>query len=138
MIFVLFSLAALLAGSASQSVLEREAANFAEAWSEKEIGTIGEGFAEKGIRLHLPDEDHLLIRPRQARAAVEAFLGRYRGGEAVVTRVSVAGGSPEKGFAEILWRTSSPGLPDPVTFTLFVGFSLLNDRWTVTEIRVLF
>jgi hypothetical protein len=94
--------------------------------------------ASEGIRLHLPEEEHVRIRPRQARAALEAFLGGYGSGEARVARASLAGGSQDKGFAEVLWTTRSPGLPEPVMFTLFVGYSFANDGWTVTEIRVLF
>ena len=84
-----------------------------------------EGLAEEGIRLHLPDEEHLLIRPRQARAAW-SFLNVMRR-RSPGNRVSLAGGDPEKGFAEIRWRTSSPGLTEPVIFTLFVGFSFSNE-----------
>jgi hypothetical protein len=94
--------------------------------------------AADGIRLHLPEEEHVLIRPRQARAAMDAFLERYGAGETRLTRAPLAGGSTDRGFAEIQWNTTSPGLPDPVIFTLFVGYVLKNDRWTVTEIRVLF
>ncbi len=132
----ILSLAA--AGLASQPALETEAERFAEAWSSSDTEFLTRVLAEGGIRLHLPGEDHVLIRPRQARAALEGFLGRHGPGEALVTRASLAGGSTEKGFAEIRWTTSSPGLPDPVIFILFVGYSLENDRWTVTEIRVLF
>ena len=135
---ILLSLVFLFSGPVQQTLLEVEAERFAQAWSGKDISLLSEGMAEEGIKLHLPDEEHILIRPRQARAALEAFLGRYGKGEAQVTRVSPTGGNPGKGFAEILWRTSSPALSDPVIFTLFVGFSSSTERWTVTEIRVLF
>ena len=121
-----------------QPALEVEAASFAEAWSGKDTRFLSGLMAEEGIRLNLPGEEHILIRPRQARAALDAFLDRHGSGEARVTRASMAGGSLDKGFAEIRWSTSSPGLPEPIIFTLFVGYSFENDRWTVTEIRVLF
>ncbi|MFH1763678.1 MAG: nuclear transport factor 2 family protein [Gemmatimonadota bacterium] len=129
---------ALAPGPAAQSILEGEALRFAQAWEGEDLRLLGELMAEDGIRLHLPGEDHVLIRPRQARAALGAFLERYAGGEADLTRVSLAGGDLGKGFAEIRWRTGSPGVPEPVVFTLFVAFSSENDRWSVTEIRVLF
>jgi hypothetical protein len=121
-----------------QPALEAEAVRFAEAWSASDTESLSRLLAEDGIRLHLPEEEHVLIRPRQARAALDAFLGRHGRGEARVTRASLAGGSLDRGFAEIRWATRSPGLPEPVIFTLFVGYSLEDDRWTVTEIRVLF
>jgi hypothetical protein len=121
-----------------QPALEAEAARFAEAWTGKDTRLLSGFMAEEGIRLNLPGEEHIRIRPRQARAALDAFLDRHAAGEIDVARASLAGGSREKGFAEIRWSTSSPGLPEPIIFTLFVGYSLENDHWTVTEIRVLF
>jgi hypothetical protein len=129
---------ALAPGPAAQSILEGEALRFAQAWVGEDLSLLGEIMAEDGIRLHLPGEDHVLIRPRQARAALGAFLDRYSGGEAELTRVSPGVGDPGKGFAEIRWQTGSPGVPEPVILTLFVAFSLVDDRWSVTEIRVLF
>ena len=138
MTLALLALAALLPGTAIQSMLEGEALRFAQAWEREDTRLLGEVMVEDGIRLHLPGEDHILIRPRQAQAALGAFLERHIGGEAQVTRVSLAGGDPEKGFAEIRWRTGSPGAADPTIFTLFVAYALENESWAVTEIRVLF
>jgi hypothetical protein len=121
-----------------QPSLEAEASRFAEAWSASDTEYLEGVMAAEGIRLNLPEEEHVLIRPGQARAALEDFLGRHGSGEARLTRASLAGGSMDRGFAEVQWTTRSPGLPDPVIFTLFVGYLLNNDRWTVTEIRVLF
>ena len=138
MTLITWVLACALACPASQSVLEGEANRFAEAWTTKDASLLGELMAQEGIKLHLPEEEHLLIRPRQAQAALQGFLGRYLEGEARVTRVSPAGGEAGKGFAEIHWRTGSPGLTDPVIFTLFVGYAYVDEGWVVTEIRVLF
>ena len=120
-----------------QSTLEEEAAVFAGAWTDKNAGALKDHMATAGIRLHLPDEEHVLIRPRQAQAALEEFLNRYGDGEAALSRVSLAGDEGKVGFAEIRWQTTSPGLPEAVTFTVFLGYSLIDERWTVNEIRVL-
>ena len=121
----------------SQTVLEREALEFAGAWGRKDTAVLREAMAPKGIRLHLPGEDHHVIRPRQAQAALQAFLERYSQSEAQVVRVSMTGAGPEKGFAELRWTTGSPGITGPVIFTLFVAFAFENESWMVTEIRVL-
>jgi len=131
-------LVCLLASSAGQEILEGEASRFAQAWETGEMGDLQRVMAEEGIRLHLPGEEHVLIRPRQAGAAISAFLARYPGGSATVTRASLTGGDPEKGFAEIRWETGSPGVEEPVTFTLFVAFASNGESWSVSEIRVLF
>jgi len=120
-----------------QSTLEEEATLFAGAWTDKDAAALRDRMVATGIRLHLPEEEHVLIRPRQAQAALEEFLSRYGDGEASLSRVSLAGDEGKAGFAEIRWQTTSPGLSEAVTFTVFLGYSLNDERWTVTEIRVL-
>jgi hypothetical protein len=138
MIALLTLLFGSVTGSPTQPPLDAEAARFAEAWTAADTEFLSGIMGAEGIRLHLPEEEHVLIKPRQARAALDSFLELHGPGVARVTRASLAGGSSDKGFAEVLWTTRSPGLPEPVMFTLFVGYSFENDRWTVTEIRVLF
>jgi len=125
-------------GPGLQSIPDEEAERFAGAWVEKDVRALGDLMAEDGIRLHLPGEEHQRINPRQARAALHAFLEHYAGGEVDAIEVSLAGGDPGKGFAEIRWRTGSPGVTEPVIFTLFVAFAHVDESWVVTEIRVLF
>jgi len=134
----LLILAALLSGGPIQDLLEGEALRFAQAWGREDTPLLREVLVERGIRLHLPGEEHVLIKPRQAQAALDAFMEGYSGGEAQVSRVSLAEGNAEKGFAEIRWRTGSPAVAEPVIFTLFVAYAFEKERWAVTEIRVLF
>lgn len=138
MTLFLVVLAALHPSVPGQTTLDRAALDFAQAWEREDTGELRTAMAGDGIRLHLPGEDHVMIRPRQAQAALGTFLEGYSGGEARVSRVSLAEGDLEKGFAEIHWRTASPGVTEPVIFTLFVAFAVENESWDVTEIRVLF
>lgn len=131
----------LLAGIGPASVqptLEEEALRFSERWLAKDDEALGGSLSSDGILLHLPDEKHNRLQPRQARAAIQAFLRRYPEGEVAVTRVSQAEGDVGRGFAEIRWTTGSPGAGEPVIFTVFVAFAEAGDSWDVTEIRVLF
>jgi len=138
MTFALLALGLLLPVTLPQSMLEGEALSFLQAWESEDTRLLGDFMAPEGIRLQLPGEEHLLIQPRQAQAALSAFLRHYSGGEAQISRVSLAGGGSEKGSAEILWKTGSPEVAEPVTFTLFLAYAFENERWLVTEIRVLF
>jgi hypothetical protein len=133
----LLALVLLACPGPSWQALEGEAQRFAQAWAAGDVQALSRVFNPSGIRLHLPGEEHMTIQPRQAQAALRAFVGRYPGGDARVTRVSPAGGDPRKGFAEIRWRSRAQGVGEPVTFTLFVAFSLEGQAWQVTEIRVL-
>ena len=131
-------LATLFSGCPAQTALEGEALRFAQAWEREDTRLLREFMVETGIRLHLPGEEHVLIKPRQAQAALDAFLEGYSGGEAQLSRASLAEGNSERGFAEIRWQTGSPGVTEPVMFTLFVAFAFEDEAWAVTEIRVLF
>jgi hypothetical protein len=122
----------------AQPGLEEQARTFAEAWGEKDAEGLREAMAEGGIRLHLPGEEHHLISPRQAEAALTAFLERYEGGDVRISRVALTGESPNRGYSELDWATGSPGVTGPVKFTVFVAFSARGNGWVVTEIRVLF
>ncbi len=121
----------------SQLALRARAEWFARAWAQRDASALGEALLPQGIRLKLPGEEHILIPPRQAEAALHSFMEGYEGGVTTVSQVSLAGGDPRKGFAEIRWETRGIGGPDRVEVNLFVGFGLEDDVWRVTEIRVL-
>lgn len=121
-----------------QARLNVEASAFAEAWGRKDTDALVVMMAERGIRLHLPGEEYELLQPRRARATLQVFLHRYATGEMEINRTSPTGGGSREGFAEILWTTGSPGSAEPVIFSIFVGYELVEGRWAVTEIRVLF
>ena len=137
LLVVLVNLCAVV-GATPQGRLQVEAQRWAEAWEAKDSRSLTALMAERGVRLRLPGEEYMLIKPRQAAAALQVFLGRYGPGETRITRLSPAGETSEEGFAEIRWVTGSPGMTDPVIFTLFVGYTLEGGSWSVSEIRVLF
>jgi len=64
------------------------------------------------------------------------IMARNPGGEARISRVFQGGGGPTGGFAEIRWWTRSSGTTEPVIYTIFVGFTLKDETWMVSEIRV--
>lgn len=120
-----------------QPDLRARAEWFATAWAQRDASALGGALLPQGIHLKLPGEEHILIPPRQAEAAIRSFMEGYEEGAARVSQVSLAGGDPRKGFAEIRWETRGLGGPDPVVVNLFVGFGLEDDVWQVTEIRIL-
>jgi hypothetical protein len=121
-----------------QARLNVEASAFAEAWTLMDTDALMAMMAERGIRLRLPGEEYELLQPRRARAALKVFLHRYASGEVEINRTSPTGEGSREGFAEIRWTTGSPGSAEPVIFWIFVGYELVEGRWAVTEIRVLF
>jgi hypothetical protein len=126
-------------GSASgQQTLDEEAAWFAARWRAGDSQALSQTMQSEGIRLMLLGEEHVAIQPKQAQAALRSLMDRYSRGETAVTRASAVGGDPSQGFAEIRWRTRASGVPDPVIFSIFVGYALEAEGWRVTEIRVFY
>jgi hypothetical protein len=129
----------LIPGQASgQRTLDEEAAWFAARWRAGDSQALTQAMRSDRIRLTILGEEHVAIQPKQAQAALRSLLKRYPRGETAVTRVSPVGGDPSQGFAEIRWRTQASGVPDPVIFSIFVGYVLEDDGWRVTEIRVFY
>ena len=141
---LLLSLGFLLAGPPPgdavpgvQPSLDPVATDVAQAWQEGDPGALVRVMRPSGIRLHLGEEEHASLAPRQVQAALRDFMARYSSGEVGIMRVALAGGDPSKGFTDIRWRTVASRGSETVTFTLFVAFALEGEAWQITEIRVL-
>jgi hypothetical protein len=137
-IWVLLATCLVPASTSGQQGLDEEAARFAARWSAGDSEALAQAMRSEGIRLTVLGEEHVAIQPKQAQAALRSLLGRYPRGQTTVTRVSAVGGDPSQGFAEIRWRTQASGVPDPVIFSIFVGYVLEEQGWRVTEIRVFY
>ncbi len=123
--------------SMDQPSLEEAALRFAGAWSRGEGEVLQSLMRREGIGLFLPGEEHSLVRPRLARAALVDFLTRLRGGDPRLVAVSFSEGDPNKGSAELHLPSGAQGAAGPVIFTVFLGFALEGGAWRVTEVRVL-
>jgi len=117
--------------------LEAMALRFARAWVDGDVRALESVFSPAGIRLHIHGDLYPSVTVPRALGAIEAFLGRYPGGEAELIRASQSSGTETHGFADLQWRTAVAGTGEVVIFTLFVGMTMEADVWTVTEIRVL-
>jgi hypothetical protein len=47
------------------------------------------------------------------------------------------GGTPTRAFGEISWTTRARGTTIPERATIFVAFVLEDERWRITEIRLI-
>jgi hypothetical protein len=107
--------------------LQAEADRFASFWNAGDYAGLGTMMLPTGIRLRIPNEEHVSISVRQAQASLKEVMARNPGGDAQISRVFQGGSGPTGGFAEI---------PEPVIYTIFVGFTLKDEAWMVSEIRV--
>jgi len=122
---------------AAGNALEEISLAFAGALASGSGERLATVFASGGIRLHLGDQGHVGLSSRQAVAAIREFLRGYEGGRAVVTRAAPIEGSPDRGFAEVLWSGRVSGTSQGVRRTLFVGLIRDAGQWRVDEVRFL-
>ena len=51
--------------------------------------------------------------------------------------MQIVDGSPRRAFAEILWITRAPDTNEPVRATIYLELVLSDERWQITQIRLL-
>lgn len=122
-----------------RSGLDDVAAAFEWAWREAHVDRIRDHLAPppQRIRIQLGPSQHTGLTRRQAAAALGNVLEARRAGHSELEQVIVAGGTPERGFAEVVWSSVPAGTSQRVTYTVYVGFLRMEEEWRVTEIRVL-
>lgn len=125
-------------GAASpQATLDAAALRFSQAWDRGDMGGLEEMLREDGIRLSVLGEEHTSVPPRQARATLEDFFGRFPGGKAELIRSRPLQKDARQGFAELRLTARPRGGGEAVIFTVFVGLALERGSWQVTELRIL-
>jgi hypothetical protein len=117
--------------------LEVASLAFAHALSDRSGEEMARVFAADGIRLHLDASGHAGLSSRQAVATIREFLRGYDSGKAVVTRAAPVEGSPNRGFAEVVWVATVARTSHEVRRTLFVGLRRDGEVWRVDEVRFL-
>ena len=137
-VWVAVALAAVHVPLAAQagSSPEALARSAAAAWQRQDARALEAVLASDGITLRLDGQAHSGVGARQARASLEAFLGRYVPGELRVRRATELGGDPPKGLAELEWHTAPRGSAEGVRFVIFFGLERVADQWRIAEIRI--
>lgn len=93
---------------------------------------------EAGARITLPEGDLGLLDRRQAGAALSGFLEPRTGQGIVLQEARVVAGTPETAYAQLVWSSMRPGIPELERFTVFLGFRRSQSgAWRLGEMRVL-
>lgn len=123
--------------AAQDAAVEVAARELTEAWSHGRAAVLAERMGPSGVRVALLDRDYGALDRRNAAAALEVFLDRYRVQGATLARAAEVGGTPDRGFAEIRFDVVAKGTSEVLHFTVFAGFARIDDGWWVVELRVL-
>lgn len=134
---VLTSAAWMHPGSATGQEPDAVVERVMQAWGGSDTRPLGELLDPRGVHLRLDAEEHSGVSPRQARAALDDVLGRHEPGEIGLLRIEIPQGTPPRGFAELRWVTRPRGAREEVTYIIFLRLELQEDRWWISEIRIL-
>ena len=117
--------------------LEEASLGFARALSSDADGDVEWLLAPAGIRLQLGGPARSGVSPRQAAASLRGFIRGFDDEQAVLRRTSPVDGSPDRGYAEVLWSGRASGTSDEIRRTFFLGLSRSAGGWQIDELRVL-
>lgn len=107
------------------------------AWSHGEARALVAMAARDGISIESPQGR---MGPLGARQATAVLRKLFDDRETISIRpgmTEVVGGSPRRAFSEITWITRAPDTTQPERLTVFLELVLENDRWHITQIRLL-
>ncbi|HUG02380.1 MAG TPA: hypothetical protein VML95_10975 [Longimicrobiales bacterium] len=121
---------------ADEEALRGLVADIARSWARGDAGGVLSRASEQGVRLQLAGGGSSPQSHRRAEAALRRLLEDADGGRASAGMVSVVGGSPTRGFGELLWE-SGAGMPGLVRTVVYLGFEMEDGRWRLSEIRLL-
>jgi hypothetical protein len=123
--------------SAPTEPLERFVVQVARLWASGDAGALVD-LAPTDARIVLDLGDNLgSVQPRHAAAALRALFADRETSNIRPTRVTIAGGRPQRGFGELAWTSRSRGMSDPQTVTLYVGTVWEANGWKIRELRIL-
>lgn len=115
------------------AVVER----MAHSWGRGDASGIVAHGARAGISLDVDGERAGPLAARQAAAVLRRLFDRSETVSATASKARVVGGSPEKGLGEVAWVMRARGTTIPERATVVIAFVREDDRWRVTEIRLM-
>jgi hypothetical protein len=123
--------------AAEAQSLDQTLERIAAAWHRADAGTIARLAASAGISLNFDGQAVGPLPPRQAAAGIRRV---FEDRESLGVRSNMSrtvGGSPPRAFGEINWTTRARGTTIPERATIFVALVLEDERWRITEIRLI-
>jgi len=128
----------LIALPAAAQDLAQTVDRIGAAWHRGDAAAITGMAAQAGMSLDVDGGRRVGPLPSRQAAAVlrRVFEDRESvGARTVMTRSS--GGSPAQAFGEIAWTARARGTTIPEAARVFIALVLEDDRWRITEIRLL-
>jgi hypothetical protein len=109
----------------------------AAAWQRGDVGILTGLAARNGISLDVDGRSVGPLPARQAGAVLRRVFEERDNIGVRATMTRTVAGSPPSAFAEFAWSVKARGTTIPESARLFIAFVLEDERWRITEIRLL-
>ena len=105
-------------------------------WARGDASGIAAMAARQGLTLDLDGRSVGPLASRQASAMLRQLFDERETLSVRMKTPQVVGGTPARGFAEISWTLRARGTTLPDRISVFVALVLEDERWRITEIRL--
>jgi hypothetical protein len=109
----------------------------AAAWQRGDVSALTGLAARNGISLDVDGRSVGPLPARQAGAVLRRVFEERDNVGVRATMTRTVPGSPPSAFAEFAWTVKARGTTIPESARLFIAFVLEDERWRITEIRLL-
>lgn len=136
----MFIALAILATSAPASAQDMDVAmyRFASAWRRNDTKAISALIAREGASIETDAGRFGPLPARQAAAILRTLFGERETTDVRTRQFQSVGGTPQKGYAELIWTSVAPETTEALRLVVFVEFVQESDReWRITRIRLL-
>jgi hypothetical protein len=111
---------------------------FASAWRRNDSKAISALIAREGAFIETPAGRFGPLGGRQAAAILRTLFGERHTTNVRTRQLQDVGGTPQKGYAELIWTSVAPETTEALPIVVFVEFVQESDReWRITRIRLL-
>ncbi len=132
-----FALIVLHASAASAQRIDDIVSQVVDAWGRGDAKGVMALSVRDGIGVESREERTGPLSTRQATAVLRRIFEERRTVAIRPGITQIVGGSPRRAFTEITWITRAPDTTEPERLTVFLEFVLRDDRWQITQIRLL-
>ena len=127
----------LRAASAHAQRLDDIVLHIADAWAHRDAKALVALSVREGISIETRSTRAGPLGSRQA-AAVLRRVFEERETISIRPRITqIVGGNPLRAFSEITWIARAPDTTEPERGIIFLELVLLDERWQITQIRLL-
>lgn len=110
----------------------------ANAWRRNDSKAISGLIARDGVSIETDAGRFGPVGARSAAAILRTLFGERQTTDVRTRQFQGVGGSPQKGYAELIWTTRAPETTEALRIVVFVEFVQELDReWRITRIRLL-